>query len=136
MNAEYGPYTYAWPKASQSTLIKSDRTESVHPDTFFVPPVQHFDSVLRRLVSTKEEATVVIPQWTNTSWYAIAIRACFEYQVLLSPDARATTPTSWAMLACHFLHRYDDNQETGKWTKTCQATETNKKQKTRQGHEP
>jgi len=82
LNAEYGPYTYVWPKASQSTLIKTDPTESVHPNGFFVPPLQHLDSVLRRLVSTKEEATVVIPQWTNTSWYATAIRACFEYQVL------------------------------------------------------
>jgi len=125
LNAEYGPYTYVWPKASQSTLIKSDPTESVHPNGFFVPPVQHLNSVLRRLVSTKEEATVVIPQWTNTSWYATAIRACFEYQGVLSADARDTTPTPWAMLACHFLHRYDDEQETGKWTKTCQATETN-----------
>jgi len=79
LNAEYGPYTYVWPKASQSTLIKADPTESVHPNGFFVPPVQHLDSVLRRLVSTKEEATVVIAQWTNTSWYATAIRACFEY---------------------------------------------------------
>jgi len=62
LNAEYGPYTYVWPKASQSTLIKPDPTESEHPNGFFVPPVQHLDSVLRRLVSTKEEATVVIPQ--------------------------------------------------------------------------
>jgi len=72
LNAEYGPYTYVWPR-------KPDPTESVHPNGFFVPPVQHLDSVLRRFVSTKEEATVVIPQWTNTSWYATAIRACFEY---------------------------------------------------------
>jgi len=48
--AEYGPYTHVWPKASQSTLIKPDPTESVHPNRFFVPPVQHLDSVLRRLV--------------------------------------------------------------------------------------
>jgi len=104
LNAEYGPYTYVWPKASQSTLIKPDPTESVHPNGFSVPPVQHLDSVLRRLVSIKEEATVVIPQWTNTSSYATAIRACFEYQVLLSSDTRDTTPTPWAMLTCHFLH--------------------------------
>jgi len=108
LNAEYGHYTYVWPKASQLTLIKPDPTESVHPNGFFVPPVQHLDSVLRRLVSTEEEATVVIPHWTNTSWYATAIRACVEYQVLLSRDTRNTTPTPWAMLACHFLHRYDD----------------------------
>ena len=108
LNSEYGPYTYVWPKASQLTLIKYDPTESVHPKGIFVPPVQHLDSVLRRLVSTKEEATVLVPQWTNTSWYATAIRACFEYQVLLSPNARNTTPTPWAMLACHVPHRYDD----------------------------
>jgi len=126
----YGPYKYVWPKASQSILIKPDPTESVHPNEFFVPPVQHLDSVLIRLVSTKEEATVVIPQWTNTSWYATAIRACFEYQVLLSSDTRDTTPTPWAMLTCHFLHRYDGNQETGKRTNTRHATET------QQGHAP
>jgi len=108
LNAEYGPYTYVWPKASRSTLIKPDPTDSFHPNGSFVHPVQHLYSVLRRLVSTKEEATVVIPQWTNTSWYATAIRACFEYQVLLSSDTRDTTPTPWAMLTCHFLHRYDD----------------------------
>jgi len=72
LNAECGPYTYVWPR-------KPDPTESAHPNGFFVPPVQHLDSVLRRFVSTKEEAIVVIPQWTNTSWYATAIRACFEY---------------------------------------------------------
>jgi len=66
------------------------------------------DSILRRLATSTKEATVVIPQWTNTSWYAAAIRACFEYEVVLSTDARDTNPTSWAMLACHFLHRYDD----------------------------
>jgi len=106
--AEYDPYTYVWRKASQSTLIKPDPTQSVHPNRFFVPPIQHLDSVLRRLVSTKEEATVVTPQWTNTSWYATAIRPCFEYQVLFSSDKRDTTPTPWAMLTCHFLHSYDD----------------------------
>jgi len=104
LNAEYGPYTYVWPKSSQSTLTKPDPTESVHPNGFFVPLVQHLDSVLRSLVSTKEEATVVIPQWANTSWYATAIRACFQYQVLLSSDTRDTTTTPWAMLTCHFLH--------------------------------
>jgi len=62
LNAEYGPYTYVWPKASQSTLIKPDPTESVHPNGFFVPSVHHLESVLRRLASTKKEATVAIPQ--------------------------------------------------------------------------
>jgi len=104
LNAEYGPYTYVWPKASQSTLINSDPTDSVHPNGFFVPPEQHLDSVLRRLVSTNEEATVEILQWTNTSWYATAIRAYFEYQVFLSSDTRNTTPTPCAMLTWHFLY--------------------------------
>jgi len=62
-------------------------------------------------VTTTEEATVVIPQWTNTSWFATAIRACFEYEVLLSTDARDANPTPWAMLTYHFLHRYDDKQK-------------------------
>jgi len=83
----------------------------VLPNRFLVPPVEHLDSVLRRLVTTAEEATVVIPQWTNTSWYATAIRECLEYEVLLSIDARDTNPTTCAMLACHFLHRYDDTQK-------------------------
>jgi len=108
LSCEYGPYMYVWAKACQSTLINHDPTAPTRPNGFFVPPVQHLDSVLRRLVSTTEEAAVVIPQWTNTSWYATAIRACFEYQVLSSPNARDTTPTPWAMLACHLLHRYDD----------------------------
>jgi len=90
-----------------------------------VLPVQHLDSILRRLVTTTEEATVVIPEWTNTSWCATAVRACFEYQVLVSADARDTTPTPWAMLACHFLHRYDDEQDTKKLTTSCQTTNTN-----------
>jgi len=108
LNREYGPYTYVWPKSAQATLIGSDPSVPVLPNGFLVPPVQHLDSVLRRLVTTTEEATVVIPQWTNTSWYATAIRTCFEYQVLLSTDARDAHSTPWAMLACHFLHRYND----------------------------
>jgi len=108
LNRVYGPYTYVWPKSAQATLIGSDPSVPVLPNGFLVPPVQHLDSFLRRLVTTTEEATVVIPQWTNTSWYATAIRACFEYEVLLSADARDENPTPWAMLACHFLHRYDD----------------------------
>jgi len=108
LNREYGPYTYVWPKTAQATLIGSDSSVPVLPNGFLVPPVRHLDSVLRRLVTTPEEATVVIPQWTNTSWYATARRACLEYQGLSSTDARDANPTPWAMLACHFLHRYDD----------------------------
>jgi len=113
LNRVYGPYTYVWPKSAEATLIGSDPSVPVFPNGFLVPPVQHLDSVLRRLVTTTEEATVVTPQWTNTSWYATAIRACFEYEVLLSADARDTNPTTWAMMACHFLHRYDDKQKNG-----------------------
>jgi len=83
LNRVYGPCTYVWPKSTQATLIGSDPSVPVLPNRLLVPPVQHLDSVLRRLVTTTEEATVVIPQWTNTSWYATAIRACFEYEVLL-----------------------------------------------------
>jgi len=108
LNRGYGPYTYVSPKSAQTTLIGSDPSVPVLTNGFLVPPVQHLDSVLRRLVSTTEEATVVLPQWTNTSWYATAIRACFEYEVLLSADANDANPTPWAMLACHFLHHYDD----------------------------
>jgi len=108
LNRVYGPYTYVWPKSAQATLIGSDPPVPVLPNGFLVPPVQHLDSVLRRLVTTTEEATVVIPQWTNTSWYATAIRACFEHEVLLSANSRDANPTPWAILACHFLHRYDD----------------------------
>jgi len=108
MNREYGPYTYVWPNTAQATLIRSDLSVPVLPNGFLVSPVQHLDSVLRRLVTTTKEATVVIPQWTNTSLYATAIRACFQYQVLFSTDARDANPTPWAILACHFLHRYDD----------------------------
>jgi len=71
----------------------------VLPNGYLSPQLQHLDYILRRLVATTEEATVVIPQWTNTSWYATAIRACFEYQVLSSTDAKDTNPTPWAMLA-------------------------------------
>jgi len=108
LNCDFGPYTCVWPKTWQSALIKYDPSTSAHPNELLVSAVQHIESVLRRLVSTKKEATVVTLQWTNTSWNAIAISACFEYPVLLSPDARDKTPTPWAMLACHFLHRYDD----------------------------
>jgi len=110
LNRVYGPYTYVWPKSAQATLIGSDPSVPVLPNGLLVPPVQHLDSVLRSLVTTTEEATVVIPQWTNTSWYATAIRACFEYEVLLSADARDTNSPTWAIMACHFLHRYDDKQ--------------------------
>jgi len=111
LNRVYGPYTYVWPKSAQATLIGSDPPVPVLPNGFLEPPAQHLDSVLRRLVTSTEEATVVIPQWTNTSWYATAIRVCFEYEVLLSADSRDTNPTKWAMMACHFLHRYDDKQK-------------------------
>jgi len=111
LNRVYGPYTCVWPKSAQATLIGSDPFVPVLPNGFLVPPVQHLDSVFRRLVATAEEATVVIPQWTNTSWYATAIRAWFEYEVHLSADSRDTNPTTWAMMACHFLHRYDDKQK-------------------------
>jgi len=125
LNREYGPYTYVWPKSAQSTLIGSDPSMPVLPNGFRVPPVEHLHSILRHPVTTTEEATVVIPQWTNTSLYDTAIRACFEYQVPSSIDARYVDPTPWAMLACHFLHRYDEKQETEKWTISCQTTNTN-----------
>ena len=83
LNREYGPYTCVWPKSAQATLMGSDPSMPVVPNGFLAPPVQHLNSVLRRLVTTTEEATVVIPQLTNTSWYATAIRACFKYEVLL-----------------------------------------------------
>jgi len=108
LNRVYGPYTYSWPKSAPATLIGSDPSVPVLPNGLLPPPVQHLDSVLRRLVTTTEAGTVAIPQWTNNSWYATAIRACFEYEALLSTDARDTNPTPWAMWACHFLHRYDD----------------------------
>jgi len=95
----------------QATLIESDLSVPALRNGILVPPVQHLDSILRRLVTSTEEATVVIAQWTNTSWYASAIRACFEYEVLLSADARDTNPRPWVMLACHVLHRYDDKQK-------------------------
>jgi len=107
LNREYGPYTYVWPKPAQATLIGSDPSVPVLPTGFLLPPVQHLDSVLRCLVTTTEKATVVIPKWTNNSWYATAIRACFEYEVFSSTDARDANPTQWSMLACRFLHRYD-----------------------------
>jgi len=108
LNRVYGPYTYVWPKSAQAALIGSDPAVPVLRNRFLVPTVQHLDSVLRRLVTTTEEATVVIPQWTNTSRYATAIRARFEYQVLSSTDARDANPTPCAMLACHFLTRFND----------------------------
>jgi len=40
--------------------------------------------------------------------------ACLEYRVRLSPSASNTTLTLWAMLACQFPHRYDEQQEPGK----------------------
>jgi len=106
LNREYGPYTYLWPKTAQASLIGSDPSVPVLRNGFLVTLVQH--AVLRRLVTTTEEATVVIPQWTNTSWYATAIRACFEYQVFSPTDARGANPTPWAKLACHCRHRYND----------------------------
>jgi len=111
LNRVYGPYTYVWPKSAHATLIGSDSSVPVLPNGFLVPPEQHLYSVLRRLATTTEEAIVVIPQRTNTSWYATAIRACFEYEVLFSAHARDTNPITWAMMACHFFHRYDDKQK-------------------------
>jgi len=111
LNRAYGSYTYVWPNSAQATLIEADPSVPALPNGFLVPPVQHLDSILCRLVTSTEEATVVIPQWTNTSWYATATLACFEYEVLLSTDTRDTNPTPLAMLACHFLHRYDDKQK-------------------------
>jgi len=108
LNRQYCPYTYVWQNSAQATLIGRDSSMPVLPNGLLVPPPQHLDSIIRRLVTTTEEATMVVPQWTNTSWYATAIRACFENQVLVSTDARDTNPKPWAMLACHFLHRYDD----------------------------
>jgi len=111
LNCAYDPYTYVWPKFAQATLIESDPSVPALLNWFIVRPVQHFDSIRRHLATSTEKASVVIPQWRNTSWYATAIRACFEYEVLLSTNARDTNPTPWAMLACHFLHRYDDKQK-------------------------
>jgi len=93
LSHEYGQYTCVWPKSAQSSLIGSDPFVPVLPNGVLVPPVQHLDSILRRVVTTTEEETVIIRQWTNTSWSATAIRACFEYQVLLSTDAKDSNPT-------------------------------------------
>jgi len=65
LNRVHGPYTYMWPKSAQATLIGNDPSVPVLPNGFLVPPVQHSYSVLRRLVTTTAEATVVIPQWTT-----------------------------------------------------------------------
>jgi len=108
LNSEYCPYTYVWPKALQSISSKYDSDTSDHPDGFHVPPVQHVYLFIRRLVATNEEATIVILRWTNTNWYATAIRACFEYRALFPLQERDTTSTRWAMLGCLFLHCYDD----------------------------
>jgi len=61
LNRVYGRYTYVCPKSAQATLIGSDPSVPVLPNGFLVPAVQHLDSVLRRLVTTTEEATVIIP---------------------------------------------------------------------------
>jgi len=82
LNRAYGPYTYVLPKSAQATLIEANPSVPVLPNGFLVPPVQHLDLILRRLVASTEDATVVIQQWTNSSWSATAIRACFEYEVL------------------------------------------------------
>jgi len=93
LSHEYGPYTYVWPNYAQATLVGSDPFVPVLPNGSLVPPVQHLDSILRRLLTTTEEATVVIPPWTNTSWNANALRTCVKHQVRLSADARDTNPT-------------------------------------------
>jgi len=111
LNRAHGPYTYVWPESAQATLIESDPPFRALPNGFLAPPVQHLDSILRLLSTSTEEVTLVIPQWTNTSWYATALRACFEYEVLLSTDARDTNPRPWAMLACVFPHRNDDKKK-------------------------
>jgi len=67
---EYGQYKTVWRSSAQATLFGNDRSVPELPKGFLVPSVQHLDSILRRLVTTTEEATVVIPQRTNTSWYA------------------------------------------------------------------
>jgi len=46
VNRVYGPYTYAWPKSAQATLIGSDPPVPVLPNGFLVPPGQHLDSVV------------------------------------------------------------------------------------------
>ena len=62
LNREYRPYTYVWPKTTQATLIGSHPSVPVLPNGFLLTPVQHLDSVFRRLATTTEEATVVVPQ--------------------------------------------------------------------------
>jgi len=67
LNRAFGPYTYVRPKSAQATMIEADSSAPALPNGFLVPPVQHLDSIFRRLVNSTEMASVVIPQWTNTS---------------------------------------------------------------------
>jgi len=66
LNREYGPYTFLWPKSAKKTRVGADPSVPVLPDGLLVPPVQHLDSMLRRLFTTTEEATVVIDKDLTT----------------------------------------------------------------------
>jgi len=77
-NREYGPYTFVWIKFAQATLNINIPTTPVPPNGYLVPPVQLLDSLLRRLVASTGEATVVIPQRIIFRWYVSAVRAYSE----------------------------------------------------------
>jgi len=62
LSHEYVPYTCVWPKSAQATLIGSHPSVPVLLNEFLLHTVQHLESILRCLVTTTEEATVVIPQ--------------------------------------------------------------------------
>ncbi|OSX72836.1 LOW QUALITY PROTEIN: hypothetical protein BU14_0401s0007 [Porphyra umbilicalis] len=49
LNRAFGPYTYVRPKSAQATMIEADSSAPALPNGFLVPPVQHLDSIFRRL---------------------------------------------------------------------------------------
>jgi len=128
-NRTDGPYTYVWPNSAQATLIEADPSVPVLSNEFLVPPVQHLDSLLRRLVTSIEEATMIIPQWTNDSWYATAVRACFEYKGHYQQMLGIRFPHNGPCWPATSSIAMMTNRKNGKWIRTCQTTNNHKTKK-------
>jgi len=125
LNSEYGLYTYVRPKALQSTSSKYDSDTSDNPYGLLVPPVQHLDSVFRRMVATNEEATTVISQWTKSSCTLPPSARALSTKYFCHPKKRIRLPHPGPSWPATFFNAMMTNRKTGKWTATHQKVERN-----------
>jgi len=125
LSSEYGLYTFVRPKALHSTSSKNDSDTSDNLYGFLVPPVQHLDSVFRRMVAANEEEIKVISQWTKSSCTLPPSARALSTKYFYHPKKRIRLPHLGPFWPATFFIAMIRNRKTGKWTATLREAERN-----------